>query len=54
VIYSLGVTIFELVTGQLPFQTDDPMEMLHLHIAKEPPFAKEINRQLPEVISDII
>ena len=35
--YSLGVTFYELLTGQLPFQDDDPMELLHCHIAKQPP-----------------
>ena len=34
--YALGVTFFELLTGQLPFLTDDPMELLHCHIAKQP------------------
>ena len=32
--YSLGVTFFELLTGQLPFETDDPMELVHCHIAQ--------------------
>ncbi|MCS6812310.1 MAG: serine/threonine protein kinase, partial [Cyanobacteria bacterium] len=35
--YSLGVTLFELLTGQLPFQSSDPMELVHCHIAKQPP-----------------
>ncbi|MEA5602912.1 AAA family ATPase [Nostoc sp. UHCC 0252] len=34
--YALGVTFFELLTGELPFLTDDPMELLHCHIAKQP------------------
>jgi serine/threonine protein kinase len=34
--YSLGVTVFELLTGELPFATDDPMELVHSHIAKIP------------------
>ncbi|WP_086762564.1 ATP-binding sensor histidine kinase [Nostoc sp. 106C] len=34
--YSLGVTFFELLTGQLPFKTNDPMELIHCHIAKQP------------------
>ncbi|MGL5059739.1 MAG: ATP-binding protein, partial [Microcoleus sp.] len=35
--YALGVTLFELLTGQLPFESDDPMELVHCHIAKQPP-----------------
>ena len=34
--YALGVTFYELLTGQLPFQTDDPLELVHCHIAKQP------------------
>jgi predicted ATPase/signal transduction histidine kinase len=36
--YSLGVTLYELLTGNLPFQSDDVMEMVHCHIAKIPTF----------------
>ncbi|MEO0971365.1 MAG: protein kinase, partial [Cyanobacteria bacterium J06639_18] len=34
--YSLGVTFYELLTGQLPFPTTDPMELVHCHIARSP------------------
>ncbi|MEH1781557.1 MAG: AAA family ATPase [Nostoc sp.] len=34
--YSLGVTFFELLAGHLPFQSHDPMELVHCHIAKQP------------------
>lgn len=32
--YSLGVTFYEILTGQLPFQSSDPLELVHCHIAK--------------------
>jgi PAS domain S-box-containing protein len=35
--YSLGVTFYELLTGQLPFQSDDPLELVYCHLAKDPP-----------------
>ncbi len=34
--YSLGVTLYELITGRLPFETDDALELLHCHLAKQP------------------
>jgi predicted ATPase/class 3 adenylate cyclase/tRNA A-37 threonylcarbamoyl transferase component Bud32 len=34
--YSLGVTFYELLTGQLPFMTEDVLELVHCHIAKPP------------------
>jgi predicted ATPase/signal transduction histidine kinase/tRNA A-37 threonylcarbamoyl transferase component Bud32 len=52
--YSLGVTFFELLTGQLPFSNNDPMELVYCHIAKQPPQASRINPKIPPILSDII
>ncbi|MBD2250896.1 trifunctional serine/threonine-protein kinase/ATP-binding protein/sensor histidine kinase [Nostoc parmelioides] len=52
--YSLGVTFFELLTGQLPFVTIDPMELVYCHIAKQPPKASDINPKIPSILSDIV
>ena len=41
--YALGVTLYELFSGELPFNSDDAMELVHCHIAKQPP---EINKSL--------
>ncbi len=35
--YSLGVTFYEMLTGKLPFEATDPLELVHCHIAKMPP-----------------
>ncbi|MEG4317734.1 MULTISPECIES: serine/threonine-protein kinase PknK [unclassified Microcoleus] len=52
--YSLGVTFYELLAGELPFQSNDPMELIHCHIAKQPPSLHEINPQIPSVLSSIV
>src|ERR671933_3095593 len=50
--YSLGVTFYELLTGKLPFECDDPMELVHCHIAKQPPAIN--SKEIPQVVSDIV
>jgi len=52
--YSLGVTLYELLTDSLPFVTDDPLELVHCHIARRPVPPCERNRDIPQPVSDII
>ena len=52
--YSLGVTFYELLTGKLPFQTDDPMDLVHCHLAKQPIPASIVNQSVPLVLSEIV
>lgn len=52
--YSLGATFFHLVTGQLPFDTTDPMELVHCHIARLPMPPRILNPVVPECLSNII
>ncbi len=52
--YSLGITFYELLTGQLPFQAEDSMEWIHCHLAKYPLTVHEQNAQVPQALSDIV
>ncbi|MEH2291942.1 AAA family ATPase [Nostoc sp.] len=53
-LYSLGVTFYEMLTGQLPFQGKDPLEWVHCHIAKSPPSPTKLNSDIPQMLCDII
>ncbi|MEI6445630.1 MAG: AAA family ATPase [Nostocales cyanobacterium ELA583] len=52
--YSLGITFFELLTGELPFVSNDPIDLIYYHIAKQPPLVTSINSNVPPVLSAII
>lgn len=52
--YSLGATLYELMTGRPPFVSDDGMALVHDHIAKQPAPPHEINPQLPQMLSQVI
>jgi predicted ATPase/signal transduction histidine kinase/tRNA A-37 threonylcarbamoyl transferase component Bud32 len=52
--YSLGVTFYELLTGQLPFPTTDALELVHCHIAQQPVPPHQINPALPQALSDLV
>ena len=52
--YALGVTLYQLLTGQLPFPSNDPLELMHCHIAKLPLPANQVNPDLPEQVAAIV
>ncbi|MBW4682142.1 MAG: AAA family ATPase [Microcoleus vaginatus WJT46-NPBG5] len=52
--YSIGVTFYEILTGRLPFQSTDPLELVHCHIAKMPTSPHQLNAEIPKAISDIV
>lgn len=52
--YSLGITFYEMITGQLPFAANDSLEWVHCHISRQPVPAIKINKTIPVILSDII
>lgn len=53
-LYSLGVTFYEMLAGQLPFHAKDPLEWAHAHLAKTPLPLLTFNSQVPAIIDEII
>ncbi|MET0409807.1 MAG: AAA family ATPase, partial [Polyangiaceae bacterium] len=53
-LYALGVTLYELITGGLPFLTTDPMELVHCHIARRPLSPRERAAHISAPVSDIV
>jgi predicted ATPase/signal transduction histidine kinase len=53
-LYSLGITLYEMLTGQVPFQATDAVELVHLHIAQRPVPPHEVDPAIPRAVSDVV
>ena len=53
-IYSLGVVMYEMVTGRVPFDADTPVSIALKHMQEEPVEPKEINPNIPDAVNKII
>ncbi|HVE09349.1 MAG TPA: serine/threonine-protein kinase, partial [Paraburkholderia sp.] len=52
--YLMGVVLYRMLTGRLPFQASDPLEWTHCHIARMPIPPAEVAPHVPQPVSDIV
>jgi serine/threonine protein kinase/tetratricopeptide (TPR) repeat protein len=52
--YSLGIMLYELITGKLPFPEDDPIKLISAHVEKKPVFPSELNSSIPQKLNDLV
>jgi len=52
--YSLGITFYEMLVGEVPFVAEDPLELIHSHLAKTPMNVTQQKPHLPKIIGAII
>jgi serine/threonine-protein kinase len=53
-IYSLGVVLFEIFTGSLPFKKDTAMATVLAHVQQQPPRPRSVNPRIPEDLERVI
>ncbi len=53
-LYSLGATLYHLATGRPPFVGDDPVELMHAHVAREPEAPDVVKPGFPKMLSGIL
>ncbi|MFD9071524.1 protein kinase domain-containing protein [Streptomyces lasiicapitis] len=53
-LYSVGIMLFQLVTGRLPFEADSPLAIAYAHVQEEPVAPSSINRSLPPAIDALV
>jgi len=53
-VYSIGVMLFEMLSGRLPFKGEDPIAILFQHIHNDPPSCRQFNPEIPVEIDRLI
>ena len=53
-LYSLGIVLYEMITGVLPFAEQDPLDLVYSHLARQPRPPRELTPELPQPLNDLI
>ncbi|MFJ2828743.1 protein kinase [Streptomyces sp. NPDC087263] len=53
-LYSVGIMLFQLTTGRLPFEADSPLAIAYAHVQEEPVAPSSVNRSLPPAVDALV